>query len=307
MNNTIHIPVLLKEVIDHLSIQPHDIIFEGTCGFGGHTQALINKLSEKGLYIGCDQDITAINHCKNTFASSKNCHFYHQNFSNLDDLLTQNEYPTPTKYLFDLGVSSHQFDEAERGFSHRYSSTLDMRMNISDKTTAASILNTYKTSDLSDIFYHFGELRHNKKLVENISHQRKKSPINTTDDLLTLIKKSYYFHNKRPLFVKTCSQVFQALRIECNNEFGHLKTLLNKLEQSVTPSTIIAIITFHSLEDKIVKTFVKQSDFLELSPRSVIKPSKEEVSSNSRSRSAKLRIIKQKKEKYPKKQKLTKN
>ena len=286
-----HIPVLLDEVITHLDIQANDIVLEGTCGFGGHSEKILETLSPKGLYIGIDQDLDALTYCQEKFKAHKNATFFHQNFSNFDTLFTKEKLPPFTKCLLDLGVSSHQLDQADRGFSHRYSAQLDMRMNQKSTLTAASILNTYSEKALSDMFFQYGELRHNKKLVDAICHTRKTTPITTTDDLKTLIKKSYYFRNSRSIYMRTCSQVFQALRIECNQELEHLNTLLQKLEQHSQKNSLTAIITFHSLEDKCIKTFVKESKTLELTQKSVIKPSKQERTKNPRSRSAKCRVI----------------
>ncbi|MBA95607.1 MAG: 16S rRNA (cytosine(1402)-N(4))-methyltransferase [Rickettsiales bacterium] len=290
----IHIPIMLDEVITHLDIQKNDCIIEGTAGFGGHTNEILKQLDKTGLYIGIDQDQTAINHSKEKFNSYPFANHYHDNFSNFETYLKKHNQTTFTKFFLDLGISSYQIDEAYRGFSHRFDGPLDMRMNTNSPINAKTILNTYSEESLSNIFYYYGELRHNKKLVENIIHNRKKSPLETTTDLRNIIKKSYFFHNKRSLFMKTCSQVFQAIRIEVNQEFKHIEETLPKLESYASNEATIVILTFHSCEDRLIKQFIKQSKTLEFNPKSVIKPSKIERTNNSRSRSAKCRIIKKK-------------
>ena len=293
MNDPIHIPVLLNEIIHFLNIKKTDTIVDFTLGFGGHAKELINKLNSSGRYIGIDQDINAINFCKEKFSTNKNVTIHHSNYNEFPSILKKEKTTTINKALIDLGVSSHQFDDISRGFSHRGDAVLDMRMNTKkSSTTAKDIINTYSKTDLSDIFYHFGELHQNKKLVENILYKRKQNSIETTHDLCELIKKSYYFNNNRKKLIKTYSQVFQALRIEVNQEFDVLQNTLSKLNTYLNKESIVAIITFHSLEDRLVKKFVKSSDTLEFSPKKVIKPTYEERKKNARARSAKCRIIK---------------
>ena len=293
MNNPIHIPVLLNEIIEFLNIKKTDTVVDFTMGFGGHAKELIPKLNSSGRYIGIDQDINAINFCKEKFSKNKNVSIYHSNYSQFPSILKKENIKTFDKALIDLGVSSHQFDDISRGFSHRGNATLDMRMDTKKSSiTAKEIINTYSKTALSDIFYQFGELHQNKILVDNIIYKRKQSSIETTNELCELIKKSYYFNNNRKKLIKTYSQVFQALRIEVNQEFDILETTLSKLRPYLNHESIVAIITFHSLEDRLVKKFIKTSDTFEFSPKKVIKPTYEERKTNARSRSAKCRIIK---------------
>jgi 16S rRNA (cytosine1402-N4)-methyltransferase len=293
MNEPIHTPVLLKEIIHFLEIKKNDTIVDFTMGFGGHAKELIDKLNSTGRYIGIDQDINAINFCKAKFSTNKNVSIHHSNYNEFPSVLKKESITKLDKALIDLGVSSHQFDDITRGFSHRGDAILDMRMNTKiASTTAKDIINTYSKTDLSDLFYNFGELHQNKKLVENILYKRSQNSIETTQQLCELIKKSYYFNNNRKKLIKTYSQVFQALRIEVNQEFDVLQKTLSKLSNYVTKESIIAIITFHSLEDRLVKNFVKSSETLEFFPKKVIKPTYEERKKNARARSAKCRIIK---------------
>lgn len=292
MSTSIHIPVLLNEALDFLEIKENDTVLDFTMGFGGHGEKIIEKLNNKGKYIGIDQDINAINYCKEKFLNYKNISIHHKNYSQFQDILQHENIKQIDKVLIDLGVSSHQFDDYSRGFSFREDASLDMRMNnLETKKTAKDIINSYSKKELSDIFYNFGELIHNKKLVENISYFRKKKPIKTTNELCEIIKKSYFFSNNRKQLIKTYSQVFQALRIEVNQEFEVLKNTLTLLSNFLNETSIVFIITFHSLEDKLVKYHVKASNNLYLSPKKVIKPSYEETKRNPRSRSAKGRVI----------------
>ena len=291
MSKQIHISILKQEVLDNLDIQENDVVLDGTLGFAGHGMALATLLGPNGRFIGLDQDIDALNYSRPLFKEFKNADIFQSNYSQIKSCLQSLNLEHVDKVLLDLGVSSFQFDEAGRGFSHRFNATLDMRMNQDSKLTATDILNNYSAQQLSDIFFQYGELRHNKKLAENIVATRSKAPIMTTEDLQTLIKKSYYFYNKRSLFIKCCSQVFQALRIEVNQEFDHLDQFLNTLSSITKTGSRIAIITFHSLEDKRIKSFIKESSDFEFIEKKVIKPSKEERTKNSRSRSAKLRVF----------------
>lgn len=302
MSDSIHKPVLLKEVCDHLDIQPSDVLLDGTLGFGGHSSVLTKNIDNTGCFIGVDQDPDALKHCKSLFSDTHH-NLIHHNFSEVDTYLPKLNISRITKCVIDLGVSSYQLDTPERGFSHRFDSPLDMRMNTTQPKTAQEILNTYSAKTLSDIFYYYGECRHNKKLVNAILDKRKEKPIKTTEELKTLIKKSYFFHNKRSLYLKQCAQIFQALRMEVNQELEHIKTFLNAIEPFCDPSIILCIITFHSIEDRLVKNMINNSKTLQLNPRSVIKPSKEEKETNPRSRSSKLRVITARKEKYPNKTK----
>ena len=292
MNNTPHIPVMLEVVLENLQIQPTDIICDLTAGYGGHGQHIQNQLNSNGHYIGIDQDITAVNYCKSLYKNNSNTTIIHKNFQDIDTILATLNIKQIDKCLLDCGVSSHQLDEASRGFSHRYDANLDMRMNQTDELTAAHVLNSYSQQDLSNIFYTYGELKHNRNLVTNIYKFRHKEPLTTTFQLCELIRKSYRFNNNHNLYVKTCSKVFQAIRMEVNQELNVIKTALSKLESLTHEQSIIVILTFHSLEDRLVKHTIKQSNVFYFDPKKVIKPSYKECLKNSRSRSAKCRVIK---------------
>lgn len=286
---TIHIPVLLNEVIHSLDVQPHDVVLDGTLGFGGHASHLSSNLTT-GRYIGIDQDHKAREYCQDLFKDIPTISIVAGNFSESLWLLEKEKLPTPTKVLLDLGYSSFQLDLSQRGFSFLKNEPLNMRMNQSKSKTATQVLNTYTEKQLSDIFFNFGELYKNKILVQNIKEARRKKAITTTNELVEIIKKSYFFNNKRPLFMKICSQVFQALRIEVNDELKHLSLFLTSLE-TLPIGTRIAIISFHSIEDRIIKVWVRDNPLFQAITKKPIQASDEELSKNLRAKSAKLRVF----------------
>lgn len=284
-----HIPVLCEEVLNSLDIHPQDIVFDGTLGFGGHAKLILDKLGPKGLYIGCDQDVKAINFCDRTLIPDyPQLHLIHHNFSDFEHILSAYTLPKPNKVLLDLGFSSYQLDKSNRGFSHLREEPLDMRMDKSQSLTAREILNTYTEKDLSDMFFYYGDLYQNKRLVHNILTFRKKHPLSTTTELIELIKKSFFFNNQRPKFMRTCAQVFQAIRIEVNDEIGTLERILNALATQLEPGAQIAIITFQPLEDRTIRSFLKETSHLEKATKKPLKASQDEIKQNSRSKSAKL-------------------
>ena len=291
MTNQIHIPILVNEIIEHLEIDPNDTVLDATMGFGGHSSAFLSKLSNRGKLIGIDRDLEAVTHCKTKFKSNKNVHIAHSNFDKFPDILNENDILGFDKCLADLGISSFQIDSSERGFSYLKDEPLDMRMNAGKRSkTCEDILNTYTEKQLSDIFFHFGELRQNKILSQNIVRDRKKSRLKTTEDLMTLIKKSYYFNNKRSAFLKTSAKVFQALRIEVNQELEHLDQFLTLIPKYTKANGRVAFLSFHSLEDRRIKQFFNgQPEFKKINKK-VITASQEEIDQNSRAKSAKLRV-----------------
>jgi len=288
-NKSPHIPIMVQEISDFLDIQPNDIILDGTIGFGGHASHLVTNLSNKGRLIGLDQDQEAVNFCKNKFKNNPNIIIEHENFANFPKNL-----PTPkvNKVLIDLGMSSFHLDHANRGFTFQGSEPLDMRMNQETQLTAEKILNTYPENKLIEIFKSYGELFKPEKFASKILEYRKQTPYKTTDQLVQTIKKGFYFRNKRSVYMRTCAQVFQALRIEINQELAALENFLSNILDYLAPNGKIAILSFHSLEDRQVKQFGKKNKFKfqKLSSK-VIKPTQTEIKSNPRAKSAKLRLF----------------
>ena len=290
-----HTTVLLKETIDILDVKADGIYVDATFGGGGHSRLLLEKLNAHGKLFAFDQDETVRNHV----IDDSRFIFFHHNFSEIKRMLRFEGIKEVDGIIADLGVSSHHFDTGERGFSYRFDAPLDMRMNVQDTITAAGILNTYSAEKLQYIFSTNGELRNAKTLAEAIVKNRPTKPLRRISDLLTITEQVGIGPKMRYL-----SQVFQALRMEVNDELGVLKQFLEQSADILKPGGRIAVITFHSLEDRPVKNFFKtgntdgklEQDFygnisrnFENLTKKPILPSEIEIKNNPRARSAKLR------------------
>lgn len=292
-----HIPALLKETIEGLSIKKDGIYVDATFGGGGHSRALMEHLGPKGKLFSIDQDIDAY---ANAIKDSRFT-FVHSNFKYMSNFLRFYHVPEVDGIVADLGVSFHHFDDETRGFSFRFDGALDMRMNKKASKTAAEVVNNYPEEKLADILYLFGELKSSRRIASAIVKARAKAPIKTTDELLGVIRPFIKPAQEK----KELAQVFQALRIEVNDEIEVLKSLLTQSLKVLKQGGRICILTYHSLEDRIVKNFFKtgniegkvEKDFFgkvetpfKLINNKVIVPNEEEIERNPRSRSAKLRI-----------------
>lgn len=290
-----HNPVLLKQSVDDLVTNPDGIYVDVTFGGGGHSKEILARLSEKGKLFSFDQDLDAL---KNTLEDNRFT-LINQNFRFLENSLMVYGLKQVDGVLADLGVSSHQFDEAARGFSTRSDAPLDMRMNVQQLLDAKKVINDYEEEQLADIFYYYGELREARKLAREIVHHRKLKPIETTEDLKKLF--SYIPQFKQNKFF---AQVFQAIRIEVNQELEALKEMLVQAYRMLKPGGRLVVISYHSLEDRLVKRFLKNGMFegeperdiygnysktFELLKNKAVIPEKEEIDENSRARSAKMR------------------
>ncbi|MDD5184367.1 MAG: 16S rRNA (cytosine(1402)-N(4))-methyltransferase RsmH [Paludibacter sp.] len=297
-----HIPALLKETIDGLNIHPDGVYVDVTFGGGGHSREILARLGKKGKLIGFDQDEDAL---KNVIKDPRFI-FVKSNFSYLKNFLRYHNIEKVDGILADLGVSSHHFDEAERGFSFRFDGALDMRMNTKSPLTAAVLLNTYSEEKLADVFYLYGELHNSRKIARTIVNARTQAPFNRIFPFIEVLK-PYFGREKEK---KDMARVFQALRIEVNKEMDVLKSLLEQSLEVLNPEGRLVVLTYHSLEDRLVKNFIRSGNFegkIEkdfygnvLSPmkainNKVIVADKAEIESNPRSRSAKLRIAELKK------------
>ncbi|WP_312822505.1 16S rRNA (cytosine(1402)-N(4))-methyltransferase RsmH [Epilithonimonas sp.] len=291
-----HNPVLLKESVDALVTNPDGIYVDCTFGGGGHSREILSRLSEKGRLFSFDQDLDAL---KNAIDDPRFT-LVNQNFRFLENSMLAYGISHVDGILADLGVSSHQFDEAERGFSTRSNAPLDMRMNVMQGLDAKKIINDYEEEDLANIFYQYGELRESRKLAREIVHHRKTKKINTTEDLKNLF--SYIPAFKQNKFF---AQVFQAIRIEVNQELEVLKEMLVQSYKILKVEGRLVVISYHSLEDRLVKRFLKNGMFegepqrdiygnyakaFELLKTKAIIPDDKEIEENSRARSAKMRI-----------------
>ena len=300
---TYHVPVLLQESIDGLDIKPDGVYVDVTFGGGGHSREILKRLGEKGHLYGFDQDEDAEENIPNDDRFT----FVRSNFRYLRNWMRYYGIEYIDGLLADLGVSSHHFDDETRGFSFRFDAPLDMRMNKRASMTAADILNNYEEEQLSEIFYIYGELKNARKMAAAIVKARAEKAIMTTGDLMEVTEKLLQREREK----KETAKLFQALRIEVNHEMDALKDLLNGAETVLRKGGRLSVITYHSLEDRIVKNFMKagnvegkiQQDFFGRieSPfqqvgNKVITPTEEEQQQNPRSRSAKLRIAEKCKE-----------
>ena len=295
--NEYHVPVLLKESIEALDINPDGIYVDVTFGGGGHSREILRHLSERGHLYSFDQDADAM---KNAFDDDRFT-FVRSNFMYLKNFLKYYGVEKIDGLIADLGVSSHHFDDEERGFSFRFNAPLDMRMNNNLSVTAADIVNNYAEAQLSSIFYLYGELSNAKKIAHTIVLKRAETPILDTNQLLDTVKPFFMREREK----KDVAKLFQALRIEVNNEMTVLRKMLSQTADVMSENGKLVVITYHSLEDRIVKNFIKTGncegevckDFYGniISPfkalnNKVITPSDEELTVNPRSRSAKMRV-----------------
>lgn len=291
-----HVPVLLEESVSGLNIDPDGVYLDLTFGGGGHSREILKRLKD-GCLIGFDQDSDAL---ANVPDDSRFI-FVNHNFRYLRNFLRYCGYDEADGILADLGVSSHEFDEAGRGFSFRFDAELDMRMNQRSRLKATDILNTYSEEDLTRIFRNYGEVDNVRRLVDLIVKARTEKMITRSEEFLQVIAPCVPKQKEK----KYLAQVYQALRIEVNGELEALEEMLQQAELALRPGGRLVIITYHSLEDRIVKNFLKSGNFegkvekdfyghvkrnFELVNRKVIVPSEEEVERNPRARSAKLRI-----------------
>lgn len=291
-----HIPVLAKESIEALQIEPNGIYVDATFGGGGHSRLILEQLGEKGRLFGFDQDQDAWQNALDDQRFS----LVQGNFRHLKRFMRLYGVKKIDGILADLGVSSHQFDKAERGFSYRFQGDLDMRMNQAEELTAAKVLNTYNESYLQQLFSSYGEVRNAKTLARAIVEARQVSAFLTMNDFMAVLDPLIKGQRLRYL-----SQVFQALRIEVNDEMSALEDFLKDATQLLKIDGRLVVIAYHSVEDRVVKNFLKtgniegqqQKDYYgnifrpyKIITKKAVVPSDEEIKQNSRSRSAKMRV-----------------
>lgn len=303
-----HVSVLLNECIENLNIKPDGIYVDGTMGGAGHSLEIVKKLSEKGMLIGIDRDEEALAVAKERLKEFNNVKYVHDNHDNIDEIIKNLNIKGVDGILLDLGVSSYQIDEKTRGFTYMDDGPLDMRMDKSQKLTAEYIVNNYKEQDLARIIFEYGEEEFSRKIARNICEYRKNKKIETTGELVKIIEKSipgkFREKNSHP-----AKRTFQAIRIEVNNE---IEPLYNTIKNSITALNSkgrLCVITFHSLEDRMVKKAYVDAEGKCTCPKDLpycvcgnvslgkiitkkpILPTEKEMQENSRSRSAKLRVF----------------
>lgn len=304
-----HIPVLAAETINGLNIKESGIYVDGTLGGGGHSSLICQKLGDGGRLIAIDQDTNAIQAGSNRLKEfEEKTTFVHSNFNHIKNVLQQLGIAGVDGIMADLGVSSHQLDTGSRGFSYQHDAPLDMRMNQKSQLSAYDVVNTYSEQQLSKIIFDYGEEKWAKRIAKFIVAERENSPIGTTSKLVEVIKKAMPAATRRD-GPHPAKRTFQAIRIEVNNELGILEQAIKDFVDVLNPGGRVAIITFHSLEDRIVKqTFqalgtgcicppefpicvCNKEPLVKVITRKPISPSEEELERNPRARSAKLRVI----------------
>ena len=302
-----HKPVLLQECIEGLQIKPNGIYVDGTMGGAGHSIEIVKRLSEDGLLIGIDRDEEALEASRERLAEYKNVRYIHDNHDNIKQILRTLGIEQVDGILLDLGVSSYQLDERNRGFSYLGENELDMRMDKSQELTAKRVVNYYSEKELANIIYEYGEERFSRQIAKNICNYRKEKTINTTKELVDIIEKS--IPKSKQNDGHPAKRTFQAIRIEVNNEIKPLYNTVKDCIDCLKPQGRLCIITFHSLEDRAVKNaYIEAKGKCTCPPdlpycvcgaktlgkiitKKPIIATKEEQEENSRSKSAKLRIF----------------
>lgn len=296
MKSDYHLPVLLKESINGLKIDDEGIYVDATFGGGGHSLEILKSLSKKGRLVSFDQDPDSIN---NSYEES-NFYFVNENFKYMKRFLKNLGFSKVNGILADLGVSSFQINTPARGFSYRYDAALDMRMNKNNTLDAMKVINSYNHENLSKILFEYGDIKNSKKISEEIIKARTLNKINTTFDLNKILKPLY---TERYLN-KNLSRIYQAIRIEVNKELDVLKSFLEQTSELLLPGGRLCVISYHSLEDRMVKRYITNGNFSTTAEKDLygnfsvpfkkigkmIQPSAVELKENIRSRSAKLRI-----------------
>jgi len=296
MKSDYHLPVLLKESINGLKIVDEGIYVDATFGGGGHSLEILKSLSKKGRLVSFDQDPDSIN---NSYDES-NFYFVNENFKYMKRFLKNLGFSKVNGILADLGVSSFQINTPDRGFSYRYDAALDMRMNKNNTLNAMRVINSYSHENLSKILFEYGDIKNSKKISEEIIKARTANKINTTFDLNKILKPLY----PEKYLNKNLSRIYQAIRIEVNKELDVLKSFLEQTSELLLPGGRLCVISYHSLEDRMVKRYITNGNFSTTAEKDLygnfsvpfkkigkmIQPSAVELKENIRSRSAKLRI-----------------
>lgn len=303
-----HYSVMLSECIDNLSIKPNGVYVDCTAGGGGHSYEIASRLGKDGRLIAIDKDADAIEECQKRLKDFKNCTFIHDDFHNYNQILNGLDIEKVDGILIDLGVSSFQIDTAERGFSYRFDAPLDMRMDKRQRLSAYEVVNNYKGEELTKIFFKFGEEKFSKKIANAIANYRKNKPIETTLELVDVVE-SVLPAKVRFSEGHSCKRIFQAIRIEVNGEIEGLKNVLMDMCKTLNKNGRMCVLTFHSLEDRIVKETFKElsTDCIcakelpvcvcnhkrvcNIITRKPIVASQKELDENTRSQSAKLRVV----------------
>ena len=291
-----HIPVLTKEVIEGFNPQSNENYIDCTVGNGGHTISILENTAPNGKVLGIDWDSASLATAKEKLKEKgllSRVTLVQGNYADLEEIVKENKFSNVSGILLDLGYSSNQIDETDRGFSFKGKGRLDMRYNSSNPQTSEKILNFESKKDLEQIFKEFGEEQFAKQIAEQIIETRKDKNITTTDQLVEIVMSATptWYHKRR---IHPATKVFQALRIAVNRELDNLTNVLPQTVSVVKSGGEIQVISFHSLEDRVVKNFAKDTEEIEIVTKKPITPAKKEVEQNPRSASSKLRTMKKK-------------
>ena len=299
----LHKPVLFEESLNYLVTDKSGIYFDATLGYGGHSEGILKKINKNGTVISTDVDKDAFNFSKEKFKDEKRIKLYNFNFTQIDIIAKIESVNVFDGILADLGVSSFQLDNADKGFTYRQEAKLDLRMDRNKVVNASDVVNSFSEEDLADILFKFGEEKNSRKIAKEICNQRQNNKIETTSELSSIIKRI----TPQRYYVKTLSRVFQALRIFVNDELNALEIFLNKSIELLKKKGVLVIISYHSLEDRIVKEFFKyealdcicpkdypvckcdKESRLKILTKKPVIPLLKEIEQNIRARSAKLR------------------
>ncbi|MEJ2032420.1 MAG: 16S rRNA (cytosine(1402)-N(4))-methyltransferase RsmH [Deltaproteobacteria bacterium] len=285
-----HVPVLLTEVVEWLDPRPGGIYVDGNLGLGGHAAAILEASQPDGKLVGFEWDAAALNEAKKELAHfGERVHFVHRNFATLKESLASLGIREVDGLLLDLGLSSLQLDASGRGFSFKGCQPLDMRMDVREPKTAAELLNTTTQKDLADIFYYYGEERQARRIAAAIVKERQQRPITSTEQLVSIIERAIP-RRYHPAKIHVGTKVFQALRIAVNHELENLSRVLADGAGLLKPGARFCAISFHSLEDRLIKRAFAEDAALRVLTRKPITPSINECRRNPRARSAKLRV-----------------
>lgn len=285
--DTQHVPVLLQEVVDALSPGKGDTIVDGTCGGGGHTELLAKKVGDEGVVIGVDRDPLAIERCERRL-SGLPVKLVVANFADIPEIVRDNEHCPVDGICLDLGLSSDQLADDDRGFSYQSQGPLDLRFDTTKGRPAWKLLERLSEKHLADLIYRWGEERFSRRIARNIVQRRQDTPIRTAEQLADLLRR--VVPRSKNHSIDPATRTFQALRIAVNDELKWVQVALNRLPEVLKVGGRLAVISFHSLEDRIVKNTFREHDLLNVVSRKAIKPTEQEIAENPRSRSARLRI-----------------
>ncbi len=291
---TVHVPVMVEQVMKLLSPQRGEIWVDATVGMGGHSLELLNRIGEEGFLLGMDRDEEVLRVARSRLGDRENVRLIHANHRDIARVVAEVGLKRVDGVIFDLGVSSFQIERAGRGFSFYQEGPLDMRMNKNEELTASDVVNTMPEESLADIFRKYGEERYAALIARHIARYRKKRSIRTTAELVGIVRAALPMYLQRKMGKHPARRVFQALRMYVNDEVGCLQEGLKGAVEVLSTGGRMGVITFHSIEDRLVKHMFRKfvdEGVLELLNRRVIKPSDEELQENRRARSAKLRGV----------------